>query len=130
MRERFLIFVRSSIFDLNFLIASLVRILSCASDLFLDTVASVDIALSEHQRQLWPAFGPCLLLQLLEEVAHDLSLLVSAVVRHASHGDGYLLSSAEAPRSTLIQLNHNEVIIHLQYSLEVCRLELWRQFAA
>ena len=109
---------------------SLVGILFCACDLFLDTVASVDIALSEHQRQLGPALGPCLLLQLLEEVAYNLSLLVSAVVRHASHGDGNLLSAAEASRSTLIQFNHYEVVIDLQYSLEVCRLELWRQFAA
>ena len=128
-RDRVLIFVISAIFDLKFLIGSLVAFLFCASDLFLDTVASMDIALSEHQRQLRSALGPCLLLEFLEEVAYDLSLLVSAVVRHASHGDGNLLSSAETPRSTLIQLDHNEMVIDLEYFLEVCRLELWRQFA-
>ena len=96
-----------------------------SQDLLLNPVSSMDIALREHQRQLWSSFSLGFLLKFLEKVSDDKGLFVCAIVCHTSHRDGNLFGTTESLWSVPVQLHENEVIIDFQNLLKVIRLELW-----
>ena len=99
-------------------------------NLFLDAVPGVDVALGEHKRQLRSAFGLGLLFEFLKKFSHDRSLSIRAIIGHASHGDGHLLSPSKALLPVLVKFDKDEVIVHLKYLLEVVWLKLWGEFAS
>ena len=90
----------------------------------------MNVAFREHEWQLGSALGPGLLLQLVEQLSHNLRLAIGTVIGHAAHRDGHLFSAAEPLRAMAVQLDEDKVVVHLEHLLEVIGLQLWSQLAS